>query len=98
MPRARQRASIGRNQRSFGSAGWPHELLITAGKSAVAGLSSGSASHWAAASTSLPAPWPSPRIAFATSSFAPGATPTGERSGSPPTIRPAVWVPWPLSS
>ncbi len=97
MPSERQRASIGRNQKSLASAAWPQELLTTEGKSAVAGFPSGSVSHWAAARMSLPAPWPSPRIAFATSSLAPGATPTGP-PGSPPAITPAVWVPWPLSS
>ncbi len=78
---------------SLASAASPHELLMTSGKSELAGFPSGSANHSAAAMMSLPDPVPAPGIALAIRSLAPGATPT-----SAPARVPAVWVPWPWSS
>jgi hypothetical protein len=54
--------------------------------------------HSAAAMSVLRAASPYRSSALATTTRAPGATPTGAPAAAPPTIVPMVWVPWPLSS
>ena len=92
MPSSSQRRTIGRNQVSL-APGAAHELLITAGWSAVAGLPSGSVIHSAAAIRPLAEPEPFLFMALATTRRACGATPMAAPPALPPTIVPAVCVP-----
>ncbi len=78
--------------------GAAHELLTIEGWSAVAGLPSGSVIHSAAANSPLAVPAPLLFMALATTRRACGATPMAAPPALPPTMVPAVCVPWPLSS
>src|SRR5499425_437241 len=98
MPAARRVARSGWKSSRQPDADVAHELLTTSGASGVAGLPSGSSSHWN--------PWWIPvEVAIPRSlniltaiHVASGATPTELPPASPPTITPIVQVPWPLTS
>ena len=74
------------------------ESSTTSGASLVAGLPSGSSSHWKPRWTpaAVATPW-SLKI-FTAIQRASGAIPIAEPPASPPTIAPIVHVPWPLTS
>jgi hypothetical protein len=69
------------------------ELFTTFGASAVAGLPSGSSSHWYPRWIPVEVAWPRSLKILTAIHRASGATPTEVPPPSPPTITPIVWVP-----
>src|SRR5262249_40248657 len=98
MPAAHKVARSGSKSSRQPEAEVAHELLTTSGASAVAGLPSGSSSHWnpwgIAGGVGVPRAVELWRAIHAAS----GAPPTELPRASPPTITPMVRVPWPLTS
>ena len=97
MPSSSQRRIIGRNQVSLAVEA-DQELLTTPAGRPWPGRRRGRSSTERRPAARCRCPTPLAPIARATSSLAPGATPTGAPPALPPTMVPAVWVPWPLSS
>src|SRR5689334_22264294 len=98
MPPARRLRRSGWNSRLQPAAEPVHEAFTTSGASAVAGLPSGSSSHWNPLWIAVVEAAPRSLKIFTAIQRAPGATPIAVPPAEPPTITPAVAVPCPLTS
>src|ERR1700745_1701135 len=98
MPAARRLARAGWEASRHPAGGRGHESLTTSGASAVAGLPSGSSSHWNPWWIPVEVAVPRSLKILTAIHVASGAIPTELPPASPPTITPMVQVRWPLTS
>src|SRR5215813_1174014 len=98
MPTARRFARSGSKSSTHPEADIAHESLTTSGASAVAGLPSGSSSHWNPWWIPVEVAVPRSLNILTAIHVASGASSTELPPASPPTITPIVHVPWPLTS